>query len=256
MNTEEKFLFHARISFALNSKLISAKELIEKVIDAWEENSDTINIAQVEGFIRQVIGWREYMRGIYWAKMPDYADLNFFGHNRKLPDFYWTGKTKMKCMEKSIKQSLTEAYAHHIQRLMVTGNFALLNMTDPDEVDNWYLGIYIDAIQWVEITNTRGMSQFADAGMVATKPYVSSGSYINKMSNYCKDCHYSVHEKEGEKACPFNSLYWNFLAEKYHLLRDNPRMQMMYSVLHKMDKTTLNKHKQRAAKILKNPDNY
>lgn len=256
MHTNEKFLFHSRLSFALNTKMLSPKEVIDKAVKSYYENKDVIDISQIEGFVRQILGWREYMRGIYWKEMPSYQRSNRLDNQQKLPDFYWTGKTKMNCLHHAIQQSLDDAYAHHIQRLMITGNFALLNQTHPNEVDNWYLGIYIDAIEWVEMPNTRGMSQFADAGMVATKPYVSSGSYINKMSNYCKDCHYSVHQKEGEKACPFNSLYWNFLAEKYHLLRDNPRMQMMYSVLHKMDKTTLNKHKQRAAKILKNPDNY
>lgn len=228
MHTEHKFLFHSRISFALNSKLISPKELVGKVIDAWEEDKDKINIAQVEGYIRQVIGWREYMRGIYWAKMPEYAEMNYFRHKRKLPDFYWTGKTKMKCMEKSIKQSLSEAYAHHIQRLMVTGNFALLNMTDPDEVDKWYLGIYIDAIEWVEITNTRGMSQFADGGIVGSKPYLASANYMHKMSNYCSNCHYDHKKKVGEKACPFNSLYWNFYNIHRDKLEKNQRIAMMY----------------------------
>lgn len=228
MHTEEKFLFHSRISFALNSKLISPKELVEKVIEAWEEDKEKINIAQVEGYIRQVIGWREYMRGIYWAKMPDYAELNYFGHDRKLPDFYWTGKTNMKCMEKSIKQSLSESYAHHIQRLMVTGNFALLNMTDPAEVDKWYLGIYIDAIEWVEITNTRGMSQFADGGIVGSKPYLSSANYMHKMSNYCSNCHYDHKKKTGDKACPFNSLYWNFYNTHRDKLEKNQRVAMMY----------------------------
>jgi len=228
MHTEEKFLFHSRISFALNSKLIGPKELVQKVEEAWEEEQNTIDIAQAEGFIRQVIGWREYMRGIYWAKMPDFAELNFFGHRRKLPDFYWTGETKMKCMEKSIKQSLSEAYAHHIQRLMVTGNFALLNMTDPTEVDKWYLGIYIDAIEWVEITNTRGMSQYADGGIVGSKPYLASANYMNKMSNYCSNCHYDYKKKVGEKACPFNSLYWNFYQTHREKLEKNQRVAMMY----------------------------
>lgn len=228
MHTDQKFLFHSRISFALNSKLISPKELVEKVIEAWEEDKEKINIAQVEGFIRQVIGWREYMRGIYWAKMPEYAEKNFFEHKRKLPDFYWTGKTKMKCMEKSIKQSLSEAYAHHIQRLMVTGNFALLNMTDPDEVDKWYLGIYIDAIEWVEITNTRGMSQYADGGIVGSKPYLASANYMHKMSNYCSNCYYDHKKKVGETACPFNSLYWNFYNTHRDKLEKNQRISMMY----------------------------
>ncbi|ADR23103.1 cryptochrome/photolyase family protein [Marivirga tractuosa] len=249
MHSEEQFLFHSRISFALNSKLISPKELVDKIIEAWEENQDKIKIAQVEGYIRQVIGWREYMRGIYWAKMPGYAEMNFFEHDRKLPDFYWTGKTKMKCMEKSIKQSLTEAYAHHIQRLMVTGNFALLNMTDPDEVDQWYLGIYIDAIEWVEITNTRGMSQFADGGIVGSKPYLSSANYMHKMSNYCSNCYYDHKKKVGEKACPFNSLYWNFYNTHRDKLAKNQRIAMMYRTWDK-------KSDQDKEELLKQADYY
>ncbi|MGJ3233609.1 cryptochrome/photolyase family protein [Marivirga sp.] len=249
MHTEEKFLFHSRISFALNSKLIGPKELVEKIIEAWKENQDKINIAQVEGYIRQVIGWREYMRGIYWAKMPDYAEKNFFEHDRKLPDFYWTGETKMRCMEKSIKQSLSEAYAHHIQRLMVTGNFALLNMTDPDEVDQWYLGIYIDAIEWVEITNTRGMSQFADGGIVGSKPYLSSANYMHKMSNYCTNCHYDHKKKTGDRACPFNSLYWNFYDNHRDKLAKNQRIAMMYRTWDK-------KSAQEKEELLKQADYY
>lgn len=249
MHTEEKFLFHSRISFALNSKLIGPKELVNKIIEAWEENQDKINIAQVEGYIRQVIGWREYMRGIYWAKMPDFAEKNFFEHERKLPDFYWTGETKMSCMEKSIKQSLSEAYAHHIQRLMVTGNFALLNMTHPDEVDQWYLGIYIDAIEWVEITNTRGMSQFADGGIVGSKPYLSSANYMHKMSNYCTNCHYDHKKKTGDKACPFNSLYWNFYNTHRDKLAKNQRIAMMYRTWDK-------KSEQEKEELLKQADYY
>ena len=249
MHTEEKFLFHSRISFALNSKLIGPKELVEKIIEAWKENQDKINIAQVEGYIRQVIGWREYMRGIYWSKMPDYAEKNFFEHDRKLPEFYWSGETKMKCMEKSIKQSLSEAYAHHIQRLMVIGNFALLNMTDPDEVDQWYLGIYIDAIEWVEITNTRGMSQFADGGIVGSKPYLSSANYMHKMSNYCTNCHYDHKKKTGDKACPFNSLYWNFYDTHRDKLAKNQRIAMMYRTWDK-------KSEQEKEELLKQADHY
>lgn len=162
----------------------------------------------------------------------------------------------MNCLKCSINNSLDNAYAHHIQRLMVTGNYALLTMTEPSEVDAWYLGIYIDAIEWVEITNTRGMSQWADGGKIATKPYISSGSYINKMSNYCKGCHYKVSKKTGEEACPFNSLYWNFIDEKQTYFKNNQRMSMMLSLLHKLDKDLLAQHKERAAHIIKNPQLY
>ncbi len=235
MAPKEWSLYHSRLSFALNIKLISPKEVIDKVIDYYFTHQKTIEYNQVEGFVRQIIGWREYMRGVYWAKMPEYATLNFFEHQEKLPTWFWDGNTKMNCLKNAINQSLNYAYAHHIQRLMVTGNFALLAGINPDEVDNWYLGIYIDALEWVEITNTRGMSQFADGGIVGTKPYVSSAAYINKMSNYCTNCHYNFAQKTGEKACPFNSLYWNFYNKHETKLAKNPRIGMMYSVWNKME---------------------
>lgn len=234
MYTGSAFLFHSRLSFGMNSKMLSPLEVVQRVEKHWFAHQDSISIAQAEGFIRQIIGWREYMRGIYWAKMPEFASLNFFGHDRALPGYYWTGKTKMNCMRMAIGQSLHHAYAHHIQRLMVTGNFALLAGIHPDEIDEWYLGIYIDAIQWVEITNVRGMSQFADGGIVGTKPYVSSANYIDKMSDYCGSCHYNKNVKVGEKACPFNSLYWHFYHINEDKLAKNPRIGMMYKTWAKM----------------------
>lgn len=234
MMPNEWSLYHSRLSFSMNLKLISPKEVIDKAIDAWKNNPEKIEFNQLEGFVRQIIGWREYMRGIYWKEMPSYSDLNYFNHQQKLPSWYWTGKTKMACMRDTIDQSLNYAYAHHIQRLMITGNFALLAGVHPDEVDAWYLGIYIDAIEWVEITNTRGMSQFADGGIVGTKPYVSSATYIDKMSHYCGSCYYSKSIKVGERACPFNSLYWNFYDQHEDKLSKNPRIGMMYNVWRKM----------------------
>jgi len=165
MTSEDAYLYHSRLSFALNTKMLHPMEVVNKTVKHWRKNEDKIKFAQIEGFIRQIIGWREFMRGVYWAKMPQYEHTNFLNHRHKLPDFYWTGDTKMNCMKHVVNQSLDHAYAHHIQRLMVTGNFANLLGVHPDEVDKWYLGIYIDAIQWVEITNTRGMSQFADGGV-------------------------------------------------------------------------------------------
>jgi len=227
-------LYHSRLSFAMNTKMLSPLEVIEKAIVTWKKRINEITYNQLEGFVRQIIGWREYMRGIYWLKMPEYASLNYFENKNKLPDWYWTGKTKMNCLKHTIGQSLNYAYAHHIQRLMITGNFALLAGVHPDEVDAWYLGIYIDALQWVEITNTRGMSQFADGGITATKPYVSSAAYIDKMSHYCNSCHYNKAKKTGDKACPFNSLYWNFYDRNEIKLGKNPRIGMMYNIWHKM----------------------
>jgi deoxyribodipyrimidine photolyase-related protein len=242
MSPNEWSLYHSRISFSMNVKMISPKEVIDRAIKEWEIRQGEIEYNQLEGFVRQIIGWREYMRGIYWLKMPEFASLNFFNHTEKLPDWFWTGKTKMNCLKDTITQSLEYAYAHHIQRLMITGNFALLAGVHPDEVDAWYLGIYIDAIEWVEITNTRGMSQFADGGIVGTKPYVSSASYIDKMSHYCGSCFYKKALKTGEKACPFNSLYWNFYDKHEDKLSKNPRIGMMYNVWRKMkpeDKSAL-----------------
>jgi deoxyribodipyrimidine photolyase-related protein len=234
MDTSSWSLFHSRLSFSMNTKMISPAEVV-KATEARGRNDGRIALNQVEGFIRQILGWREYMRGIYWARMPGFSRMNFFRHSRKLPSFYWTGKTKMNCMKQSIDQSLNEAYAHHIQRLMVTGNFALLTGIDPVEVDKWYLGIYMDAIEWVEMPNTRGMSQFADGGITATKPYVSSANYINKMSNYCEDCHYYPSQRTGEKSCPFNSLYWHFMERNRDELASNPRIGMIYRSWDKMN---------------------
>ena len=234
MSPNEWSLYHARISFSMNIKMISPREVIDKAIKEWEKRPNEIEYNQLEGFVRQIIGWREYMRGIYWLKMPEYATMNFFNNQEKLPLWFWTGKTKMNCLKDAIGQSLEYAYAHHIQRLMITGNFALLAGIHPDEIDAWYLGIYIDAIEWVEITNTRGMSQFADGGVVGSKPYVSSASYIDKMSHYCGSCFYLKEVKTGEKACPFNSLYWNFYDRNEVKLAKNPRIGMMYNVWRKM----------------------
>ena len=249
MSPNEWSLYHSRVSFSMNIKMISPQEVIDKCIEEWQKRPAEIEYNQLEGFVRQIIGWREYMRGIYWLKMPEYAFMNYFNHKEKLPNWFWTGNTKMNCLKDAINQSLDYAYAHHIQRLMITGNFALLAGIDPDEVDEWYLGIYIDAIEWVEITNTRGMSQFADGGIVGTKPYVSSASYIDKMSHYCGSCFYKKAIKTGDKACPFNSLYWNFYDKNEDKLGKNPRIGMMYNVWRKM-------HPEAKAELLEQADYY
>lgn len=228
------WLFHSRLSFLLNVKLLHPLEVVQAVVNFWEPRQQQVSLATVEGFVRQIIGWREYMRGVYWAQMPRYATLNYFDHQAALPSWYWTGQTKMRCLAVAIGQSLQHAYAHHIQRLMVTGNFALLLGVDPAQVDEWYLGIYLDAVEWVEITNTRGMSQFADGGMVGTKPYVSSANYINKMGDHCKNCYYDPAQRYGPRACPFNSLYWDFYARHANKLERNPRIGMMYRTWAKM----------------------
>jgi deoxyribodipyrimidine photolyase-related protein len=232
MASDEPFLFHARISAALNIGLLDLRQLCSDVEAAYWSGSIALNAA--EGFIRQLIGWREYVRGVYWLKMPDYASGNLFGNSRPLPEFYWTGDTQMNCMHQAIGQSLVHAYAHHIQRLMVTGNFALLVGVAPSQICDWYLAIYMDAFDWVELPNTLGMVMHADGGYLGSKPYCASGQYIKRMSDYCRDCAYKVSESTSEDACPFNSLYWHFLMRHRDLLRGNQRMAMVYRNLDRM----------------------
>ena len=233
MHTDEWYLYHSRLSFSMNTKMISPKEVIASAVNAWDQDQKVISTNQVEGFVRQILGWREYMRGIYWMKMPGFAEMNFFNHKRALPRWYWMGQTKMNCLKHAVGQSLCGAYAHHIQRLMITGNFALLAGIEPYQVDFWYLGIYIDAIEWVEITNTRGMSLYADGGITGSKPYTASANYIHKMSNYCEGCHYDRSELITENACPFNSLYWDFHDRHRQKLEKHPRLKMVYSTWNK-----------------------
>ena len=256
MHTTQRNLFHSRISFALNTKILHPMEVVNAVINRYHQNPEAIALSQVEGFVRQILGWREYMRGVYWREMPDYKNLNQLENFNQLPDFFWTGKTKMNCLKESITDSLETAYAHHIQRLMITGNFALLIQCHPDEVDAWYLGVYADAIEWVQLPNTRGMSQWADGGIVATKPYVSSGAYIHKMSNYCEECRYDRSQRTGENACPFNSLYWNFLDDKKEHFQKNNRMAMMLRLLEKIPGVEKEEIKKRALSVIENPDAF
>lgn len=218
----EAFVFHSVLSPLLNVGLLDPLDLCRRAERAWSRGQAPLNA--VEGFIRQIIGWREYVRGIYFREGPDYVRRNALKADRKLPDFYWTGRTQMACIREVVLQTRSEAYAHHIQRLMITGNFALLAGIDPYAVHRWYLAVYADAYEWVEAPNTIGMSQFADGGLLASKPYAASGAYINRMSNYCKGCHYQVKEKTGEKACPFNALYWDFIDRHAARFGSNPRM--------------------------------
>ncbi len=248
-------LFHSRMSFALNTKQIAPLEVVTQVVKHWQANQKTISIAQAEGYIRQIMGWREFMRGVYWAQMPGYEEKNFFGHRNKVPHWYWDGQTRMNCLQKCIGQSLDHAWAHHIQRLMVIGNFSLLAGLHPDGVDEWYLGVYVDAMQWVEITNTRGMSQFADGGLIASKPYASTAAYINKMSDYCKHCHYDYKKRHGDRACPYNSLYWNFLDRNAGKLKGNPRIGMAYKHLTGMTKQELEAVNEQAAAYIDDLEN-
>ena len=248
-------LYHSRLSFSINCKMLNPMEVIQAALLAYKNSDGKVTLSQVEGFIRQILGWREYVRGMYWANMPNYAEQNFLGANRNLPDFFWNGNTKMQCLKSAISQSLEHAYAHHIQRLMITGNFALLAGISPDQVDDWYLGIYIDAIEWVELPNTRGMALFADGGWIATKPYAASGNYVNKMSDYCKGCHYNVKEKIGETACPLNSLYWNFIGENYDKFASNHRMSFPIRNWDKMEQAQKIEIRSHAKNLLNNLDN-
>lgn len=225
-------LFHSLLSFALNTKMLRPQEAVQRAEQAWRDGVAPLSC--VEGFIRQILGWREYVRGVYWARMPVYEDSNTFDHARDLPEWFWTGKSHMNCMRHAITQSLQHAHAHHIQRLMIIGNFALLAGLDPAQVHRWYLGIYIDAFEWVELPNTLGMSQFADGGLLATKPYISSAAYIHRMSDYCAGCHYQRNLRTGPRACPYNALYWHFLSRHREKLAPNPRMAMPYRQLDRM----------------------
>ncbi len=233
LKTGEGFLFHSVLSLYLNVGLLEPLEVCEAAEAAYHEGCAPLNAA--EGIIRQIIGWREYVRGVYWQFMPDYLKRNALNARRPLPDFYWTGETDMACLADVISTTRKHAYAHHIQRLMVTGNFALLAGIDPAEVNEWYLLVYADAFEWVEAPNTHGMALYADGGIMATKPYAASGAYINRMSDYCRDCRYSVSAKNGEKACPFNYLYWNFMIENEARLRGNQRLGPVYRNLDRFE---------------------
>jgi len=235
MLADERFLYHSVVSIYLNAGLLDPLAMCRKVEAAYRAGRVPLNAA--EGYIRQVIGWREYVRGIYWLTMPGYEDRNFFGHDRPLPDFYWTGETDMACVKAAVTQTREEAYAHHIQRLMVTGTFALLAGIDPKQLHEWYLIVYADAYEWVELPNTVGMSQFADGGLLASKPYAASGAYINRMSDYCGGCRYDVKARTGKDACPFNPLYWDFLARNREKLVANPRMRQMYATYDRFPET-------------------
>jgi deoxyribodipyrimidine photolyase-related protein len=235
MKQGEPFLYHSIISPYLNCGLLEAREICVAAERAYQKGNAPLNA--VEGFIRQILGWREYVRGIYWLKMPHYATTNALEAKRPLPSFFWTAETQMNCIAQVVRETSAHAYAHHIQRLMVTGNFALLAGLAPKEVEAWYLSVYADAFDWVELPNVHGMVMFADHGLLASKPYAASGAYIHRMSDYCTHCHYKVADKSGKDACPFNLLYWNFLIENESKLARNPRMAMPYRNLKNMDAT-------------------
>ncbi len=252
MWTNEPFLFHSLLSVALNLKLISPKEVIEQATQAYKTGK--ADLASVEGFIRQILGWREFMRGVYWLDMPGMKAANHFGYERPLPKWYWTGNTHMQCMKQAIDQTLEHGYAHHIQRLMITGNFALLAGVDPAQVCDWYLAVYVDAIEWVELPNTAGMALFANGGRFTTKPYIASGAYVKRMSNYCKGCRYDPAQRVGDQACPMTTLYWSFLDRHAQELGKNPRAALMMKNFERIEGDELAQIRLQSRKFLENLD--
>lgn len=252
MREGDVWLFHSHLSFYLNSGLLLPLEVMQMAEQAYFDNAAPLNA--VEGFIRQILGWREYVRGFYWHCMPTLQHDNYFEHTRALPEFYWTAHTNMNCMRQCISDTKQHAYAHHIQRLMVIGNFSLLAGLDPVAVNEWYLLVYADAYEWVEMPNVSGMILFADGGKLASKPYVASGQYINRMSDYCKNCGYSVSKKTGPKACPFNYLYWDFLIKHQDKLAKNPRMALIYKSLGRMSEDNIAAMQEQAQALLSKLD--
>ena len=252
MRAGDVWLFHSHLSFYLNSGLLLPLEVMQMAEQAYFDNAAPLNA--VEGFIRQILGWREYVRGFYWHCMPTLQHDNYFQHTRTLPEFYWTAHTNMNCMRQCISDTKQHAYAHHIQRLMVIGNFSLLAGLDPVAVNEWYLLVYADAYEWVEMPNVSGMILFADGGKLASKPYVASGQYINRMSDYCKNCGYSVSKKTGPKACPFNYLYWDFLIKHQDKLAKNPRMALIYKSLGRMSEDNIAAMQEQAQALLSKLD--
>ncbi len=248
MWTDTPLGWHSLLSTALNLHLLDPREVIAAAEQAWRQGH--VSIESAEGFIRQVLGWREFIRGVYWTDMPAMAKANHYGHERDLPDWFWNGRTDMACVRDSLKQTLELGYAHHIQRLMVTGNFALLAGLSPQQVCDWYLAIYVDAIEWVELPNTAGMALHACGPRFTSKPYVASGAYINRQSNYCSGCRYDPAQRTGETACPFTTLYWHFIDKHEATLSANPRTALMAKNLQRLDTAERDAIRHRAGQML------
>lgn len=253
MWSNEATLYHSLLSAALNLKLLNPREVIDAALKAYREKR--AGIASTEGFIRQILGWREFIRGVYWQDMPRLLEANHYGHQRCLPKWYWTGETDMNCMRQVITMTLTHGYSHHIQRLMVTGMFGILAEINPRELHQWYLAMYVDAVEWVEAPNTLGMALYANGGRYTSKPYIASGAYINRMSNFCLGCRFKPNEKTGPMACPISTLYWNFLDKHEASFSANPRMALMIKNLHKLPDTERAKIKRQASILLNSVQN-
>lgn len=251
MWTGEPFLYHSLVSSSLNLKLLNPREVVNAAVEAYEQGDAPI--AAVEGFVRQILGWREYVRGVYWMHMPEYLERNALGAEADLPDFYWTGETEFTCLREAIGQTLHHGYAHHIQRLMVTGLYAMLLGVDPAKVHEWYLAVYVDAVEWVELPNTLGMSQYADGGVMGSKPYAATGKYIQRMSNYCDHCPRNPAKATDEDACPFTALYWDFLDRNQDSLDQNRRMAFQMKNLQRKDSSELKAIREAAQHIKQNP---
>ncbi len=243
----EPWLYHSRLSAALNLKLLDPREVVAAAEAAYR--AGRVPLASAEGFIRQILGWREYIRGVYWLRMPDYAAVNALGATEALPQFFWTGDTEMACLRDALRQTLELGYAHHIQRLMVTGLYTLMLGVEPRRVHEWYLAVYVDAVEWVELPNVIGMSQHADGGFLASKPYVATGKYIQRMSNHCAGCRFDPARADGENACPFTTLYWDFLRRHEARLAANPRMALQVKNLARQSSALRAQIEARAAAI-------
>ena len=257
-NSQSPYLWHSLLSTSLNLKLLNPREVINAAVIAFKKNqlllADTLPLASVEGFIRQILGWREFIRGVYWLDMPQMKDANHYHHHRQLPNWYWSGDTQMNCMKQTIHDTMQRGYAHHIQRLMVTGMFGVLAEINPKEVAAWYLAVYVDAVEWVELPNVAGMALYANGGRFTSKPYVASGAYIKRMSNYCSGCQYKPELKTGEQACPTTTLYWNFLIKHYDTFNRNPRTALMTKNVDRFSEQDVHAIKIHADKILNNLD--
>ena len=249
---QEPFLYHALLSSSLNLKLLDPREVIDAAVARYHDGA--VPIEAVEGFVRQILGWREFIRGVYWWRMPKLLEANALGHTAPLPDWYWTGKVQMNCMKNAIGQTLETGYAHHIQRLMVTGNFALTFGMEPAQVHAWYLSVYVDAVEWVEAPNTLGMALYADGARFVTKPYAAGGAYIRRMSNYCDGCRYKPGARSGDEACPMTVMYWDFVARHAPMLERNPRTVMMVKNLRRFDADDLSAIRATAERMRARPD--
>jgi deoxyribodipyrimidine photolyase-related protein len=248
--TQSPYLWHSLLSTSLNLKLLNPREVIAAAVAAYQKNQ--LPLASVEGFIRQILGWREFIRGVYWLDMPQMKEANHYNHKRDLPSWYWSGDTRMNCMKQTVNDTMQLGYAHHIQRLMVTGMFGVLAEIDPKQVASWYLAVYVDAVEWVELPNVAGMALYANGGRFTSKPYVASGAYIKRMSNYCSGCQYKPEVKTGADACPTTTLYWHFLIKHYDTFSRNPRTALMTKNVDRFSENDVAEIEMQAQKILNN----